>query len=57
LTGIANRRLFDEFFAREWQSAIRLQQPLSILLIDLDYFKNVNDFSVALHPFLMVGCW
>lgn len=43
LTGIANRRLFDEFFAREWQSAIRLQQPLSILLIDLDYFKQYND--------------
>lgn len=31
------------FFAREWQSAIRLQQPLSILLIDLDYFKQYND--------------
>ena len=40
LTGIANRRLFDEFFAREWQSAMRLQKPLSVLLIDLDYFKQ-----------------
>jgi len=43
LTGIANRRLFDEFFAREWQSAMRLQKPLSVLLIDLDYFKQYND--------------
>lgn len=43
LTGIANRRLFDEFFTREWQSAIRLQKELSVILIDLDYFKQYND--------------
>lgn len=43
LTNIANRRHFDQTLAREWQSARRSQQPLSLLLIDIDYFKRYND--------------
>lgn len=43
LTGIANRRRFDEYIMTEWQRAIREQHPLSLILIDVDYFKNYND--------------
>jgi diguanylate cyclase (GGDEF)-like protein len=43
LTGIANRRRFDECIMTEWQRAIREQHPLSLILIDVDYFKNYND--------------
>ncbi len=43
LTGIANRRHFNEYLAREWSRAIRDQQPLAILMIDIDYFKKYND--------------
>lgn len=43
LTGIANRRLFNELFHREWLSAIREQRPLSMIMFDIDYFKNYND--------------
>ena len=45
LTGIANRRLFDEFFQREWLNAMRVQKPLSLILLDLDYFKQYNDLN------------
>ncbi|WP_180164951.1 sensor domain-containing diguanylate cyclase [Acinetobacter sp. YH12049] len=45
LTGIANRRLFDDFYQREWLNAIRTQKPLSLILIDLDYFKQYNDLN------------
>ncbi|OTG80481.1 sensor domain-containing diguanylate cyclase [Acinetobacter sp. ANC 5054] len=45
LTGIANRRLFDEFYQREWLNAIRMQKPLSLILLDLDYFKQYNDLN------------
>ena len=44
LTGIANRRLFDEFFHREWQSALRKQTILSVIFLDIDFFKQYNDF-------------
>lgn len=44
LTGIANRRLFDEFYHREWQSAVRDHKPLSIMLVDIDFFKQYNDY-------------
>ncbi len=43
LTGIANRRHFDEQLAAEWNRARRGGYPLSLLLIDLDFFKNYND--------------
>ena len=43
LTGIANRRTFDEALAREWASAGRDGQPLSLLFLDADRFKLYND--------------
>ncbi|SFK63743.1 PAS domain S-box-containing protein/diguanylate cyclase (GGDEF) domain-containing protein [Methylophaga sulfidovorans] len=43
LTGVPNRRMLDRVFEEEWMTASRHQQPLSILLIDIDYFKQYND--------------
>ena len=43
LTGLANRRQFDEAIAREWARAKRSQSPLSLLMIDADHFKAYND--------------
>jgi len=43
LTGIPNRRFFDEFSAIEFSRVIRFGEPLSVLMIDLDHFKVVND--------------
>lgn len=43
LTGIANRRFFDEMSAREWRRCGRMQRPMSIIMIDVDYFKLFND--------------
>ena len=43
LTGIANRRHFDEAFAHEWQRAARTGQPLAVGMMDVDYFKKYND--------------
>jgi diguanylate cyclase (GGDEF)-like protein len=43
VTGLANRRRFDVFFQQEWQRARRTHQPLSLLVIDIDYFKDFND--------------
>lgn len=43
LTGIANRRHFDEFYDHEFRHAIRYQIPLSLMMLDIDYFKEYND--------------
>jgi diguanylate cyclase (GGDEF)-like protein len=43
LTRLANRRHFDTYFKMEWRRAAREQQPLSLMMIDVDYFKNYND--------------
>lgn len=43
LTGLANRRQFDSSATEEWQRARRQQVPLSIVLVDVDYFKRYND--------------
>jgi len=43
LTGLLNRRGFRETFEREWRQAIRSGAPLSLLYIDVDYFKSFND--------------
>lgn len=44
LTGIANRRQFEAFLAKEWNRARRLQTELSLILCDIDYFKLYNDY-------------
>jgi len=43
LTGLYNRRYFDEIYPREFQRAIRDKTPLGVLLLDIDHFKNFND--------------
>ncbi|MBE9061005.1 diguanylate cyclase domain-containing protein [cf. Phormidesmis sp. LEGE 11477] len=43
LTSIANRRRFDEYIEDEWQRLARDQQPLSLILCDIDRFKLYND--------------
>lgn len=43
LTGLMNRRRFDELYCEEWQRGVRNRQYLSILLIDIDHFKVYND--------------
>jgi diguanylate cyclase (GGDEF)-like protein len=43
LTGIPNRRSFDERYSTEWKRAVRQQEPLSLILLDIDYFKAYND--------------
>lgn len=43
LTGIANRRRFDEVLASEWAHAGQTRQPLALALLDVDLFKSYND--------------
>jgi diguanylate cyclase (GGDEF)-like protein len=43
LTGIPNRRAFDEALEREWRRGIRSARPLSLLIVDIDRFKAYND--------------
>jgi diguanylate cyclase (GGDEF)-like protein len=43
LTNIPNRRSFDERLRAEWNRTIREQTPISILILDVDKFKNYND--------------
>ncbi len=43
LTNIANRRYFDEYLSKEWNRLKREKLPLSLIMIDVDYFKLYND--------------
>jgi diguanylate cyclase (GGDEF)-like protein len=43
LTGVANRRTFDEELERLWTIARRMQMPIAIAMIDIDFFKRYND--------------
>lgn len=43
LTGIANRRRFDQQLELEWRSCCRAGESLSLLMLDIDYFKQYND--------------
>ncbi|WP_345333500.1 GGDEF domain-containing protein [Ferrimonas pelagia] len=45
LTGVANRRCFDEFIQQEWNRCARLSMPLMVALIDIDKFKEINDHN------------
>ncbi|MFZ6649395.1 diguanylate cyclase [Undibacterium sp. TJN25] len=44
LTGLANRRHFDEVLGSEWARATRTRQPLAVIMIDVDHFKKYNDY-------------
>jgi diguanylate cyclase (GGDEF)-like protein len=43
LTGVANRRYFDEMLLKEWDRTMRGKIPLSLIMIDIDHFKAYND--------------
>ncbi len=43
LTGVANRRAFDHGIAREWARAARTGEPLTLIMADVDHFKQFND--------------
>jgi len=43
LTGLANRRGFDRQLEREWRSAAERNQPLALMMVDIDHFKLFND--------------
>lgn len=44
LTGLANRRRFDEYLIQQWRYLAREQKPLSLILCDIDFFKLYNDY-------------
>ncbi len=43
LTGLANRRAFDLFLDEEWRRALRDRRQISLMMIDVDFFKKYND--------------
>lgn len=44
LTGLSNRRMFDELSLREWRRCERMKKPFSLVMIDVDNFKLYNDY-------------
>ncbi len=44
LTGLANRRRFEEVLVTEWQRAARNSTPIGFLMVDIDHFKRYNDY-------------
>lgn len=43
LTGLSNRRMFDEQSLREWRRCDRAKKPISLVMVDVDHFKLFND--------------
>ena len=43
LTGLKNRSFLDEYLTKEFKKSIRFESMLALILIDIDYFKNIND--------------
>jgi diguanylate cyclase (GGDEF)-like protein len=43
LTGLSNRRMYDELSLKEWRRCERMKKPFSIVMVDVDYFKLYND--------------
>lgn len=43
LTGISNRRSFDQYLQQQWDTAAQAKSPISLILFDIDYFKEYND--------------
>ena len=43
LTGLANRRYLDEVLENEWKRAVRHEKPITIMMVDIDFFKLYND--------------
>lgn len=43
LTQVPNRRSFDEYLEGQWQHLKQIQQPLALIMLDVDYFKDYND--------------
>jgi predicted signal transduction protein with EAL and GGDEF domain len=43
LTVISNRRSFDNYLLLEWEKALQSAEPISLILFDIDYFKEYND--------------
>jgi len=44
LTKIANRRMFDEYLQTEWIKHLKQNECITLILIDIDFFKNYNDY-------------
>ncbi|WP_024871665.1 GGDEF domain-containing protein [Tolumonas lignilytica] len=43
LTGLANRRVFDQYLQQEFQRFLRYHHPFSVVMVDIDWFKRIND--------------